>query len=240
MEPLGIQLRKSLKGIETNGINSKCSQYADDTSMYIKDYKDLERGMGVLKEFKYQSAMKVNMKKSSIIYLGKKKFKRGKYNKIPVVEKDRYLGVQVEKQKQEQNLVEKYFKVCSERTLLEQDPLSKTYIANAFGVGTLAFAALYLEISEAKIKSIKQAYWNFIWSGKQSYRIAQEKAIAKREDGGLGALKVDTWLKCFLAAWIPIAIWNESSKEANWVKIMGATRPLPKRFGNVVQRACWH
>ena len=42
MEPLGIQLRKNLKGITTNGVNSKSLQYADDTSMYVKDYKDLE------------------------------------------------------------------------------------------------------------------------------------------------------------------------------------------------------
>ncbi len=48
MEPLGIQLRKNLKGITTNGVNSKSSQYADDTSMYVKDYKDLEKAKQTL------------------------------------------------------------------------------------------------------------------------------------------------------------------------------------------------
>ena len=92
IEPLARALRKRLRGIDLGDHNSKVSLYADDTEILAKDSEDLETARLTLTEFESQSAMKVNVTKSSILDLGKEWIPRGSWG-IPCVNMDRYLGI---------------------------------------------------------------------------------------------------------------------------------------------------
>ena len=70
MEPLAIELREKLSGIEVGEHKAKVSLYADDTEIFIKNHFDIKKSKKVLKRFNRQSVMKININKCSILDLG--------------------------------------------------------------------------------------------------------------------------------------------------------------------------
>ena len=92
MEPLAIELREKLSGIEVGEHKAKVSLYADDTEIFVKDHFDVITSKKVLKKFNKQSAMKININKCSMLDLSKKRIPRGNFI-IPRVETDQYLGI---------------------------------------------------------------------------------------------------------------------------------------------------
>ena len=73
MEPLAIELREKLSGIEMGGHKTKVSLYADDTEIFVKDHFDVKTSKKVLKKFNKQSAMKINVDKCSMLNLGERR-----------------------------------------------------------------------------------------------------------------------------------------------------------------------
>ena len=73
MEPLAIELRDKLSGIEVEGQKAKVSLYTDDTEIFTKDHFDVKTSKKVLKKFNKQSTMQININKSSMLDLGERR-----------------------------------------------------------------------------------------------------------------------------------------------------------------------
>ena len=166
MEPLAIELRKKLSGIEVGEHKAKVSLYVDDTEIFVKDHFDLKKSKKILKKFNKQSAMKININKCSILDLGEKRIPCGSFT-IPRVETDQYLGIIIGKGKNvEQKLVQDFHNACVSWQGKECNPLGKVTLVNAYCVGKLAYAVPFLTITAAKVNKINADYWNAIWSRK--------------------------------------------------------------------------
>ncbi len=65
-EVMAINIRKDLdiKNINVNGTNIKITQYADDTVLYLNDFKSLENAFKLLEKFFICSGLKLNKEKT--------------------------------------------------------------------------------------------------------------------------------------------------------------------------------
>ena len=112
MEPLATELRDKISGIEVGGHKAKVSLYKDDTEIFVKDHFDVKKSKKVIKRFNKQSAMQINIAKSSMIDLGDSRIPQGSF-RVPRVKSDRYLGIIIGKDKKvEQKLVQDFHNAC--------------------------------------------------------------------------------------------------------------------------------
>eukprot|EP00026_Physarum_polycephalum_P002886 Phypoly_transcript_02895.p1 GENE.Phypoly_transcript_02895~~Phypoly_transcript_02895.p1 ORF type:complete len:238 (-),score=29.26 Phypoly_transcript_02895:311-1024(-) len=95
-EPLAyaIQDNSSISGFKINSLTFKISLYADDTFGYINGHTDFTTWMDILKLFCQQAGAKLNISKSSIIFLAHS-FSLHPYSQIQINLTDRYLGVEI-------------------------------------------------------------------------------------------------------------------------------------------------
>ena len=177
--------------------------------------------------------MRVNMGKSSIIPIGRSVEPENSHG-IPCTNTDRYLGVQIGNDRRtEQPKVMEYLDTCKKWKSNSWDTLSKVPLVNAYCVGKLAHVAPFLESTYLQRERICNAYWGAIW-GSRAHRLAQERAIAPRDNGGVGALQIKKWLEANLAWWAVTAIRSTEKWASVWRAVAG--HMPPSKRGNLIQR----
>ena len=65
-----IQLCKGIKGIAINKLNFKCSQLADDTTLFLNDEISIINSVSLFKRFEQACGLKLNADKSEVLKLG--------------------------------------------------------------------------------------------------------------------------------------------------------------------------
>ena len=76
-EVLAIKIRnnKNIKGITINNTEYKLTQYADDTSVILDGSStSLNETLNVLSSYAKYSGLKINFDKTSVVWIGKKKY----------------------------------------------------------------------------------------------------------------------------------------------------------------------
>ena len=63
---------KKIRGMTTLGVDHRISQFADDTCGYPRNKVNFIKWMNKVYKFKGHSGMKINLRKSAVIHLGKK------------------------------------------------------------------------------------------------------------------------------------------------------------------------
>ena len=72
---------KNLKGISVNGNDFKISQFADDTTLILDGSRStLLAALNILAVFGNMSGLKVNMDKTKLVWIGKKRHSKDKLN----------------------------------------------------------------------------------------------------------------------------------------------------------------
>jgi hypothetical protein len=66
---------------------------------FVRDSKDFRAWMGIVNRYEKESGAKVNIKKSSVIFI-EESWDLGEYKEMEVKDKDRYLGVEVTNRKE--------------------------------------------------------------------------------------------------------------------------------------------
>ena len=61
----------SIKGIKILGNELKLSQYADDTNLFCADLASVENSLEVVENFGNLAGLKLNRKKTKVIWLGR-------------------------------------------------------------------------------------------------------------------------------------------------------------------------
>ena len=79
---LGIELfaralknKSSVKGIEVNNHEIKIAQYADDTTLFVRDRESVLELLNILEEFSSLSELEINTSKTEAMWLGQWKNK---------------------------------------------------------------------------------------------------------------------------------------------------------------------
>src|SRR5271163_1103917 len=204
VEPMAeaIIRSKKIRGMTTLGVDHRISQFADDTCGYPRNEVDFIKWMNKVHKFEGHSGMKINLRKSAIIHLGKK-WSLGKYEGMELKERDRLLGVDVSSSCASftQPALTRYFEMAKEWEGKKWNIFLKAALVKACVLSKLCYIAPFLEIREKEKKELESAYEKAVWGKERGTKMRKEMTWNTREKGGLGSLDIRVWLDNFTAAW---------------------------------------
>ena len=188
---LSIRSDPTIKGIQVNKHELKISQYADDTTVFVRDLDSVTSLLKLLNEFNECSGLEINKTKTEAMWLGEWKEKTDepfgfKWPKEPI----NALGVSFSYNNANADRLNFGEKILSlEKTLntwkrRNLTLYGKINIVKTLGISKLIYSASVLPVPVHYIQEINKLTFDFIWAGKPP-KIKRNTLIGNKKDGGL-------------------------------------------------------
>ena len=212
---LGIELLSktvksdpTIKGIQVNKHELKISQYADDTTVFVRDLDSVTSLLRLLNDFNECSGLEINTTKSEAMWLGEWKDRSDepfglKWPKEPI----NALGVFFsynQASADRLNFGEKILNLEKTLNTWKRRNLTlygKINIVKTLGISKLIYSASVLPVSDHYIQEINKLIFNFIWAGKPP-KIKRNTIIGEKKDGGLKMCDFKIQEKALKIAWV--------------------------------------
>uniref|UniRef100_A0A4W5LRK9 Reverse transcriptase domain-containing protein n=3 Tax=Hucho hucho TaxID=62062 RepID=A0A4W5LRK9_9TELE len=191
VEPLAAFLKKdkSINCVQIpQGGFSLIHQYADDTTITVRDEESVKRVIDCFKVYGKASGAKVNMDKSIVMYIGKTN--EGNFNFKEVKDYFKVLGVFLGVKDKEArdltwsgviNKVRKVVNMWRGRSLRLK---GKVIVINSLLMSVFIYVMNVLDMPEWVLSELNKILVDFLWDGK-GVKIAFKTLIADYEEGGL-------------------------------------------------------
>ena len=218
---------KCLKGISVNGNEFKITQFADDTTLILDGSKNtLLAALNVLEVYGNMSGLRVNMDKTKLVWIGKKRNSKDKFDvgKELVWGASNFTLLGINFSVDLTNMMElnylstiksleKLFNLWSHRYLT---PIGKITVIKSLALSKLNHLFTSLPSPGKNIlKQLETMFYNFIWSGKPDK--VKRKTLSKHYfDGGLNMIDLSTFISAIKVTWIR-RLYNNS--ETPWAKL---------------------
>ena len=191
---LGIELfaralknKASVKGIRVDGQEIKVAQYADDTTVFVRDKESVLELLDFLREFSSLSGLEINTSKTEAMWLGQWKNNQDtpfgfKWPKEPILS----LGVffsHNQTDADELNFGAKIRDLENSLHTWKRRKLTlygKINIVKTLGLSKLIFNASVLYIPHHYIEQINKITFNFIWDSKPA-KIKRKTLIGEKK-----------------------------------------------------------
>ena len=197
--------------IENTNTSIKIKQYADDTTLFLKDKNDIEQALKIINKFKKFSGLSLNMHKTKALKIGRSLAE----DDIPfeIVEKIKILGIHFQADKMakhiEDNWLSRIAKIQRNIKEWEKRDLSihgKIVIAKTFLISQIIFVMQSIGLPETVLKQINTILYKFLWQRKHSNRKAFEKVKRRTMEseyahGGLKMINIIDMQKLFNLQW---------------------------------------
>ena len=217
-----IRSEKLIKGIQVKGKELKLTQYADDTTTFVKDGASLGKLLELLDLFEQCSGLKINSTKSEAIWLGKyrnncSKLYDLKWPEDPIValgtafSYDAY-KCEVKNFHEKATKIQKMFNLWSQRDL---SLYGKITIAKTLGLSKMIFSSACLPTPPRIVSSIDKMVTAFVWNNKPA-KIKRESMIGPKESGGLDLPDYESIKNSLLVPWVKRMI---DGKDEAWMAI---------------------
>ena len=224
---LGIELLSrsikndpTIKGIQINKQELKISQYADDTTVFVRDLDSVTSQLKVLNDFKEHSGLEINTTKTEAMWLVEWKDRTDepfgfKWPKEPVSALGVFFSYNQESANR-LNFGEKILNLQKTLNTWQRRNLTlygKINIVKTLGISKLIYSASVLPVPDHYIQEINKLIFNFIWAGKPP-KIKRNTIIGEKKDGGLKMCDFKIMEKALKIAWIdriqdePQASWK--------------------------------
>ncbi len=208
-----IKSSESYCGIEINNKQSnelKISQYADDTTLFVRHPENIINAIDCVKTFSECSGLRLNYSKTEGLCIGSLKgmsFETSGISWPSESESIRYLGIHLSHDKNVmylknwENKLEKLQKLLDSWRSRDLTLFGKITIIKTLGISQLLFSATMLDIPEGIIQKINKILYSFIWKSKD--RIKRNSIIGNYEKGGLKMIDIESQFEAIKAAWVP-------------------------------------
>ena len=214
-----IRQEPSITGIKIFGHEIKLSQFADDTNLFCADLISVENALKTVGDFGRLAGLKLNIKKSKAIWLGKWEKNKSyplqlKWLHSPV----RLLGIHVsydEKGNNELNFNLKIRKLQTKLDMWRSRDLTlfgKVLIIKSLGLSQLIYSASILNVPEDIASTVKTKLFSFLWKNKRD-KIKRTGLYQDLGRGGIRMVDIDIMFKALKLAWIPRLL---TSGNQNW------------------------
>ena len=208
---LAIRNDNSVKGIMVENTEIIISAYADDTTIYLKDFGSLHRVVHILETFQIYSGLKINLDKSELLPLGLFKDNHPDLNNDDLhftANPVRLLGVVFSSDLSnifELNFVPKLKKlkeILRIWSMRDLSPIGKITIVKSLGLSQLIFLFSVLpKPPDNFLKEIDSIIFKFIWSGKPD-KLSRKSIIGDYEKGGLKMVHIPSVINGLKVAWV--------------------------------------
>lgn len=223
LEILAIKIRAdpNIKGlslpIPTSEVSPssllKIIMYADDISLFLQGYNDLNKAFQLINEFSKVSNLELNTNKTEAMWLGSKKDSNEKYFDIGWKKKMKILGIYFSNDTPASSIQENWTsRVENIRNLIvlwSRRNLSisgKMCIIKTFLLSQVVYIMQCLVIPADVLSSLNTLLFRFLWKKKYSNTRAFEKVkrvvvCNTTEHGGLNMINVNDMQSSFLLSW---------------------------------------
>ena len=231
VEILAIRFRenKDIKGLEVD-VNKilKVLMYADDITVFLKDYNDVKLIIDTIDEFTMISGLKLNKHKSEAMGIGANKNIHN-INTIKCVNEIKILGIHFSNSisacKNEKNWIkriEHMKKLIAAWEKRNIGIIGKICIAKSLLISQLVFVIQAISLPEKVLKEINTLLYRFLWRKKDCNRRAFEKVKrvvinSEIEKGGLKMIDLKVMQDSFLCERITKLITDDSNAKWTWI-----------------------
>ena len=220
-----IRLERNIESITIFNTEHKISQFADDTSLFVKNVDSITNAIEILRLFGNISGLKLNLGKTKAIWLGSWRNKVSKplglnWTNEPV----RALGIfssYNEQENDKKNVARKIDNLNIKLDMCRGRKLSlfgKCLIVKTLGISQIVYSASMLDISPNDTSRIKKSIFSFIWNKKLD-KIKRNIMCQDYENGGLRAPDPDILFKSLRLAWISRLLIPEETTVESWKSI---------------------
>ena len=206
---------KNIRGILIPGAPEavKIRQYADDTTLFLRDLIDYREILAKIKVFAEATGLKLNKMKSNAMYISNPGQNNTHNRGIQFVNKLRILGITFSNECPTQALNENYErkidkleKLCALWSKRHLTVLGKITILKSFGLSLFIHIMQSIGINRYYLDKINQIFFRFIWSKKFSNkktteRVKRSTVCASKKLGGLNMIDISTMQKSFYLDW---------------------------------------
>ena len=186
----------------------KISQFADDTTIITKNVESLKPYLQILDCFGIISGLKLNKKKTKVMWIGSMKDSNLKVLDFKTTKEPiKVLGVHLSYNKSkctEKNFYDKINKMKTKLNLWLSRDLTiygKSLLVKALGISQLVYAASMLTVPESVIKTVQENLFAFLWKNRKDKikRMVMYQPVA---EGGINFVNFYMVVKSLCLAWI--------------------------------------
>uniref|UniRef100_A0A8C7XZI9 Reverse transcriptase domain-containing protein n=1 Tax=Oryzias sinensis TaxID=183150 RepID=A0A8C7XZI9_9TELE len=207
----------ALEGINLIDKELIITQLADDTTLFLKNEKQIPVAFDIIGTFSKASGLCLNVNKCELMAI-KECAATTLYN-LPVKSEVKYLGILITKDQQARSslnfnpIIEKTQRKLNQWLSRDLSLRGRILLSKAEGISRLTYAALALHVDDEIIKEIDKMLFNFIWKNRTHY-LRKNVLMNSYDKGGLNFLDFYTLNNTFKINWLkqlfrnPSSIWN--------------------------------
>ncbi len=239
VEILALKIRQNggVAGIRLPSINPndhtsiKILQYADDTTLFLRDRNDILNGLTLVKQYSKFSGLTMNRNKTEAMWLGRDKNSKQKVTDITWKVEDphlKILGVTFRNDRRASEIKENWDnriqRVIHAIKSWEKRDLSivgKIHIVKTFMISQFVYLMQSIGLPDMVLKEINTMLFKFVWKKRYNNRRAFEKVrrnvlCGNTDCGGLNMINIVDMQHSFYIAWMS-KLWHNHS--AFWATI---------------------
>ena len=217
MLSIALKNSDSIQGFNIGGCIFKITQWADVTTLFLKNIESLKEAITMLTQFKNISGLKLNQIKSEILQIGKPLTSNYSLFKMKW-EKERIyaLGTWFYKDYNESieytyqkrlKCLENLLKTWSKRNLTW---LGKITVIKTLGISQIIYAITSTEAPEWFVEKTQTMFVNFLWDNKPA-RVKNRVMCNNYDLGGLRMPDLDNFIQSQNINWIKRLLENQST-----------------------------
>lgn len=223
VELLAIRIRecRDIRGLNISGQVIKISQYADDTTVFVRDSDSMKVLMGVLAEFSKVSGLELNLSKSKLMWIGNARHSTAGVCGMSAVKRVKILGMwfSATENCHSANVQPIVDSIAMIMRMWQQRALSlkgRITVAKSLLISKFIYLMPCAKIDKTDLRIIQSHIMKFIWRGRPP-KVASKVLCQSIERGGLGAVDVDSLYTSLKLGWV-----KKMVKDLPWTKLCQA------------------
>ena len=211
IEILGNAIRRStnIRGIDITPRNKvKLAQYADDTTVFVKDDQSIYNLFNLLNNFERVSGLRINQSKSELLWLGSSRHRKDKILNLKLSDEPIYaLGIYFSYNEEVATKKNFYDKLGALNKILniwsarDISTYGRINIVKTLALSKLTFVCSVLETPENFTEEVNKITSNFIWKQKPP-KIKNSTLVKCKEEGGLNMTDFTVFDRALKLCWV--------------------------------------
>ena len=211
-----IKRSKEIEGIQIDQNKSiKITQYADDTTLFVKNIRSVHRLFDLLRQFENCSGLRINQSKSEILWLGSLRQRKDSILNLKLSDETVYaLGVYFsydEELATKRNFFEKLPKLKKILNIWSSRDISiygRVNIVKTLAISKLTFVCSVLDTPKGFTDEVNNIIFDYIWKYKNP-KLKKTTIIKNKKDGGLNMLDFTLFDNALKIVWVKRLCTND-------------------------------